>query len=57
MVKTLPFMQQIEIWFADLIKLRDNESNGQYEKRVLAGIKSKILESYRNGKTAAPAVK
>jgi hypothetical protein len=53
MVKELPFMQQIEMWFADLIKLRDNESDGEYHKRVLNGVKAKILDSYRNGKKAA----
>jgi hypothetical protein len=58
MVKELPFMQQIEIWFADLIKLRDNESDGEYHTRVLNGVKTKILDSYRNGKkAAAPSAK
>jgi hypothetical protein len=53
LVKELPFMQQIEMWFADLIKLKDNESDGEYHKRVLNGVKAKILDSYRNGKKAA----
>jgi hypothetical protein len=51
-VKQMPFMQQIEQWFRELTKLRDNEDDGQYHKRVLAGVKLKVLESYRAGKTA-----
>lgn len=53
MVKDLPFMQQIEVWWAGVIRLKDNESDLDYHKRVLSSIKQKVLESFRNGKTAA----
>ena len=51
-MKQMPFMQQVEQWFGELIKLRDGEDDGEYHKRVLTGVKAKVLESYRNGKAA-----
>jgi hypothetical protein len=53
MVKDLPFMQQIEVWWAGVIRLKDNESDLDYHKRVLGAVKQKVLESFRNGKKAA----
>jgi hypothetical protein len=53
MVKELPFMQQIEVWWAGVIRLKDNESDLDYHKRVLGSVKQKVLESFRNGKLAA----
>jgi hypothetical protein len=53
MVKELPFMQQIEVWWAGVIRLKDNESDLDYHKRILGAIKQKVLESFRNGKLAA----
>lgn len=49
-VKGLPYMQQVEQWWAKLRKLQDGEGDEEYEKRVLNGIKSELLKSYRNGK-------
>ena len=51
--KDLPYMQQVEQWWAKLHKLQPNESDEDYHKRVLNGIKSKLLESWRAGKAAA----
>jgi len=48
--KDMPYMAQVEQWWAKLRKLQDGENDGEYEKRVLNGIKAKMLESYRNGK-------
>ena len=47
------YMADVERWFRELNVRREGENDAAYEKRVLNGIKSKLIESYRNGQSQA----
>jgi hypothetical protein len=46
------YMQQVDEWFDKLITRADGESDATYWKRLRTAVKSKLIESYRNGKAA-----
>jgi hypothetical protein len=48
-------MQEVEAWFEGLIKRGDQEDDTQYRKRLLNGIKGRLVESYRSGQKSKAA--
>ena len=46
-------MQDTEVWFLELSRVQEGESEEAYRKRVVNGIKTRCLESFRAGKAAA----
>ncbi len=49
------YTAHVEEWYRELTTRRQGEDDAGFEKRVLTGIKSKLIESYRNGKAAQSA--
>jgi len=49
------YMKDVEVWFDSLIRRGDQEDDAQYRKRLLNAIKSRLIESYRNGKKSLAA--
>jgi hypothetical protein len=45
-------MASIDVWYDGLVVRGKLESDEDYRKRVLNGIKAKLVDSYRNGKAA-----
>jgi hypothetical protein len=45
-------MQEVDAWFDGLMKRGEGEDEAAYWKRFRNGVKSKRIESYRNGKKA-----
>src|SRR5580700_9755971 len=43
------YMISIEIWFDELFRCGAQEDDAQFRKRVLNGIKGRLVESYRAG--------
>jgi len=52
---SVKYMQEIEAWFYTLIVRGDQEEDEPYWGRVLKGVKSKLVESYRSGQKARAA--
>jgi hypothetical protein len=46
------YMKQVDAWFDELTKRREDEDGEAYLKRVRNGVKSKLIESFKNGKAA-----
>lgn len=44
------YMQGIDTWFDELFKRREKEVDVDYWKRIRNGVKTKLIESFRNGK-------
>ena len=49
---SVKYMQTVDVWFDELVKRGEGEDDTAYWKRVRNGIKSKLIESFRNGKNA-----
>jgi len=49
---SVKYMASIDAWYDGLVVRGKLESDEDYRKRVLNGIKAKLVESYRNGKAA-----
>ena len=49
---SVKYMASIDAWYDGLVVRGELESDEDYRKRVLNGIKAKLVESYRNGKAA-----
>jgi hypothetical protein len=49
------YMGEIDAWFDTLFKRAEGETDEAYRKRLLSGIKGKLIESYRSGKVARSA--
>jgi hypothetical protein len=47
---TVKYMQGIDTWFDELFKRGEKEVDVDYWKRIRKGVKSKLVESYKNGK-------
>jgi hypothetical protein len=47
------YMASIELWFDEVSKRRDKESDEEYRKRFVNALKAQMLQSYRAGKAAA----
>jgi hypothetical protein len=45
-------MQEVDAWFDGLMKRGEGEDEAAYWKRFRNGVKSKLIESYENGKKA-----
>ena len=50
----MSYHTEIEDWLDELLTRRPDEIDDQGFARVLAGVKAKLLESYRNGQKAGP---
>jgi hypothetical protein len=50
---SVKYMQGIDAWFDELFKHREKEVDVDYWKRTRNGVKSKLIESFRNGKRQA----
>jgi hypothetical protein len=48
-------MQEIDAWFDALFKRGKSETDFEYWKRTRNGVKSKLVESFRNGKKSLAA--
>lgn len=42
------FMQEVDIWFDNLVKRGENETDEKYWLRIRTGVKSKLIENYRS---------
>jgi len=49
------YMQEVEAWFYALIVRGDQEEDCDYWARILKGVKTKLVESYRSGQKARAA--
>ena len=47
---SVKYMVSVDQWFDDLFKPRDDETDEDYRKRLLKGVKTKLIESFRSGK-------
>ena len=52
---SVKYMQEIDAWFDDLFRRRDGEVDCDYWKRTRNEVKSKLVESFRNGKKSLAA--
>lgn len=52
-VKGARYMEEIDAWYGLTFKRLPDEPDDAYRKRTVNAIKSKLVESYRNGKAAA----
>jgi hypothetical protein len=48
-------MKEVEAWFDATIQRGEEEDDSQYRKRVLTAIKSRLVESYKNGQRSMAA--
>lgn len=46
------YMKQVDAWFDELTKRREDEDGEAYLKRVRNGVKAKLIESFKNGREA-----
>ena len=46
------YMASIELWYDDVSKRRDKETDEEYRKRFLNALKAQMIQSYRAGKAA-----
>jgi hypothetical protein len=51
--RAVKYMEGIDGWFDKLFELTDDMKTDEFWKRVRNGVKSKLIESYKNGKAAA----
>jgi DNA primase len=49
------YMQDVAAWFDELMKRGEQEDESQYRKRLLNGIKTKLVESYKSGQRSKAA--
>ena len=49
---SVKYMQEVDAWFDGLMKRGESEDEAAYWKRFRNGVKSKLIESYKNGKKA-----
>jgi hypothetical protein len=49
------YMKEVEAWFDATIQRGEEEDDSQYRKRVLTAIKSRLVESYKNGQRSMAA--
>jgi len=49
------YMASVDAWWEELRQRRDGEDDATFWHRVLTGVKSKLLESYRNGRSQQSA--
>jgi hypothetical protein len=52
---SVKYMQEIDAWFDVLFRRRQEETDLEYWKRCRNGVKSKLVESFRNGKKSLAA--
>jgi hypothetical protein len=52
---SVKYMQEIDAWFDALFKRGKSETDFEYWKRTRNGVKSKLVESFRNGKKSLAA--
>jgi hypothetical protein len=52
---SVKYMQEIDAWFDALFKRGGCETDLEYWKRTRNGVKSKLVESFRNGKKSLAA--
>ena len=50
---TRGYMADVDAWFDELFKRRDNETDVDFWKRTRNGVKARLIESFRNGKRQA----
>jgi DNA primase len=50
---SVKYMQGIDAWFDELFKRGEKEADADYWKRTRSGVKTKLVESFRNGKRQA----
>jgi len=46
------YMKEVDVWFDELTERRNEERNADFWKRVRNGVKSRLLESYKNGRVS-----
>jgi hypothetical protein len=49
---SVKYMQEVDAWFDGLMKRGESEDEAAYWKRFRNGVKSKLIESYKNEKKA-----
>jgi hypothetical protein len=47
------YMQDVDAWFEQLVAPREGEEDDVYWKRIRNGVKSRLIESFKNGKRQA----
>jgi hypothetical protein len=47
------YMADVDAWFDEVFKRRDNEPDVDFWKRTRNGVKARLIESFRNGKRQA----
>ena len=52
---TVKYMASIDAWFDELFRRGEKETDVEYWKRTRNGVKSKLVESFRNGKKSLAA--
>ena len=53
--ENVKYMQEVEAWFYTLVVRGDQESDEDYWARILKGVKTKLVESYRSGQKVKAA--
>lgn len=52
---SVKYMQEIDVWFDALFRRGEKETDLEYWKRCQNGVKSKLVESFRDGKKSLVA--
>lgn len=53
--RTLRYFEELDTWLDNLVVLQEDETPEEWAERVRATVKSRILESYKNGEKKAKA--